>query len=112
MHIDKALFFALATGIAAMAQACDSHPADEHAGGHDSDFPACAAIIAACHPKDVGDLNDVNACHSLAHDAKGNDDCVPREQDCVQLCNDFVVGGADAGGGDAGGGDADGGDGG
>ena len=109
MLIDRTRFLLTTAAIAAMAVACsDSHSADEHggadAGGHSSAYPACDAIIKACHMKDVG-AGPVNDCHSLAHEATSDQVCIPKKEACLKTCQDAVIddgGGADAGGSDAG----------
>lgn len=98
MKIDKTRFLLLATTLGALVASCDSHPADEH-GPRDpsSPYPACDAIIKACHEKDVGG-GPVNACHEIAHGATSDDACIPKKDECIKTCNDAVVGGpSDAG---------------
>jgi hypothetical protein len=104
MIIDRTTFLILAAGIATLAAACDSHPSDEHGSsgssgaGHSSVYPACDAIIKACHAKDVG-VGPVNDCHSIAHDAKSDDPCIPKKDECLKTCADAVVdGGVEDGG--------------
>ncbi|MBX3187300.1 MAG: hypothetical protein KF819_09800 [Labilithrix sp.] len=98
MKIEKTRFLLLTTGIAALVASCDSHPSDEHgasSGGHSSQFPSCDVIIKACHEKDVG-AGPVNDCHSLAHDAKSDDECAPKKDACLKTCADADAGAADA----------------
>jgi hypothetical protein len=104
MKIDRTRFLLTTTAIAALVVSCsDSHPAGEHGAGYDgggphsSQYPACDAIIKACHMKDVG-AGPVNDCHSLAHEAAGDQDCVPKKDACLKTCQDAVV---DAGATDA-----------
>jgi len=101
MQIDKGRFLLLTTAIATVVFACDSHPANEHGatadgGAHSSPYPACDAIIKACHAKDVG-AGPVNDCHSVAHDATGDDVCIPKKDACLKTCAEAVVDGSDAG---------------
>ena len=106
MLIDRTRFLLTTAALAAVAVACThSHSTDEHggsvAGGHSSVYPACDAIIKACHMKDVGG-GPVNDCHSLAHEAAGDQDCIPKKDACLKTCQDAVIddgGGADAGNG-------------
>jgi len=98
--IDKARFLLLTTSLTAMVMGCDSHPADEHGASSldpSSPYPACDAIIKACHEKDVGE-GPVSACHGLAHDATGDDVCIPKKDECLKTCLEASV---DAGVADA-----------
>jgi len=96
MHIDRSRFLVLTSALAALVASCHSHPADEHGagtdGGHSSIYPSCDTIIKACHAKDVGE-GPVNDCHSLAHDATGDDVCAPKKDACLKTCQDAVVDG-------------------
>jgi hypothetical protein len=84
---------------AAAVYACsnDDHSHDHPNGGHSSPHPACHEIITACHPVDLG-LGPINDCHSLGHDAKSNEECVPRREECLRICAEAA---ADGGSGDA-----------
>lgn len=73
------LVFAVACGDDDVAD--DDDDTDEHT----SEYPACAAIIEACHPVDTGD-GDIAECHSTAHGASSNAVCEPEQERCVALC--------------------------
>lgn len=91
---------ALAFAVGPLAACSDDHDHAEGGhgdGGHTSDYPACQAIIDACHPKDDGTNLDVNGCHETAHDATSNAPCEAEQARCVALCEAAAVPGSDAG---------------
>ena len=64
---------------------------DDH--DHTSTFPACQAIIDACHTKDDGP-GPAHDCHEVAHGAKDEATCTAQKDACVRTCNSA---GSDAG---------------
>jgi hypothetical protein len=105
----KLLICAAVAGALVGALACSSHDDDhDHSadggGGHTSPYPSCQRIIDACHELDVG-AGPVHDCHDLAHDAKSEADCTPKEASCLATCkaagqdSGATEGGSDAGGG-------------
>ena len=72
-------------------------PADPSSGDHDSPYPACAEIIEACHPFDIGE-GPLHDCHTTAHEATSEAPCLPIEENCVKICSEATAdAGADAG---------------
>jgi len=84
-----------AAGLAvALLVACsDSHSHDTDAG-HDSQYPTCRIIMDACHELDTGDPGPIHDCHDVAHDAKSDDPCVAKKDECLRTCAASADGGA------------------
>lgn len=78
---------ALALLTAAAWMGCHSHDEDSHTTptGHTSPYPACNAILEACHQFDIGE-GPIHNCHETGHDAKSDSDCTPVKEACLQLC--------------------------
>lgn len=87
----KIWIFALA--VSGVVGACVAGCKDDHTDGshaqpeseHTSPYPACNEIIESCHEVDVGE-GAVHECHDKAHDAKGEGDCTPVKDYCLQIC--------------------------
>ena len=84
---DSAMKFRLFPAIATLALgfcfgvACDDSDDD---GPNISREQACMNVIDACHTKDDGTDDQINACHQRAHD---DGDCLQDYQDCIDVCN-------------------------
>ncbi|MBX3232402.1 MAG: hypothetical protein KIT84_22520 [Labilithrix sp.] len=52
---------------------------------HSSPYPACDAIIKACHPLDTGE-GTIHDCHDQGHLAKSEADCTPVKDMCLAAC--------------------------
>lgn len=65
------------------------------AADHDhDDVPAeCAAIIEACHERDLGVPGKAHTCHENAHDGTA-EKCAAVQTECIAACNAL---GTDAG---------------
>lgn len=102
MKLDPTRTKLLALAIASapiLFNACDSHSHDESGshtqGAHTSPYPACQAIIDACHEHDVGDPGTIHDCHEKGHSATSDADCEPSKDSCIAVCSAAA---ADAGG--------------
>ncbi len=89
----------VAAAVAAFAAFAGCKSDDDHDHTHESAFPACDAIIEACHPVDVGQGGMVTDCHTLAHEATSEATCTPKKDACVAACQAAA---ADGGSSDAG----------
>jgi hypothetical protein len=67
---------------------------------HVSPYPACNAIIEACHPLDVGE-GPIHDCHNLGHEATSDADCIPKKDECLRICVPESDAGATSGDGGA-----------
>ena len=79
--------------------ACKSDDDHDHDHSHMSPYPACDAIIEACHPVDKGE-GRISECHTTAHEATSDATCAPIKDECIRVCEAAPVdggGGADTG---------------
>jgi hypothetical protein len=74
--------------------ACKGDDDDHHDHSHLSPYPACDAIIEACHPVDKGE-GRISECHTTAHEAQSDATCAPIKDECIRVCEGAA---SDAGG--------------